>query len=159
MVSMLSIFNLSTGGALDTNKILAVVLVTCVVLYAIVWIIKYVLFKIRIREFEVAMIRFPNYADVRYKMAEVYYGFGDYANAEKYYREALDIYPYNAPVKLKLAMLVYENRGDADEAMRLFAEMRFAVDVEHRTALIIDNYLKANKLYDAFKARYSPSRP
>lgn len=144
-------------GSFNTNKILLAILSTCLFLYLLIWVIKYIMFRTRLKHFEIAMIKFPNYADVRYKIAEIYYNYGEYELAERYYRETLAIYPYNTAAKIKLAMLLIEYRGNAVEAFKLFAEMRFAVDVEHRAAVIIDNYLKSKKLYDKFRAAHAPT--
>jgi len=158
---MFNIFSFITPylspGYFDTNKILMVVLSTCLFLYLVIWAIKYAMFKVRLKHFEVAMIRFPNYADVRYKIAEIYYNYGEYELAERYYRETLSIYPYNTAAKIKLAMLLIEYRGNVPEAFKLLAEIRFAADVEHRAAVVIDNYLKGKKLYDKFRAAHSPA--
>ncbi len=146
-----------SDGSFNTNKILTVIFSTCLFLYTVIWIIKYIMFKIRLKHFEIAMIKFPNYADVRYKIAEIYYNYGEYALAERYYRETLAIYPFNNAAKIKLAMLLIEYRGNVMEAFKLLAEIRFAADVEHRAAVIIDNYLKSKKLYDKFRAAHAPA--
>lgn len=146
-----------SDGSFNTNKILLVVFSTCLFLYIIIWAVKYTLFRMRLKQFEIAMIRFPNYADVRYKIAEIYYNYGEYGLAERYYKETLAIYPYNTAAKIKLAMLLLEYRGNVMEAFKLFAEIRFATDVEHRAAVIIDNYLKGKKLYDKFRAAHAPA--
>jgi len=153
------IFNLRPAAGFDHNQILAIVIGTCLVLYALLYIFNFFVHRAKVRNLEIAMARFPNYADVRYKIAEVYYNYGDYANAEKYYKEALDIYPYNSSIKIKLAMLIMENKKDEELAFKIFAEVRFAVDAEPRAKYIIDTYLKEKKLYDKFHAGYAQKSP
>jgi tetratricopeptide (TPR) repeat protein len=132
------------------NQIAVAVIGTCIMLYILLLIFNYFVHRAKIKNLEIAMARFPNYADVRYKIAEVYYNYGDYDNAAKYYKEALVIYPYNSSIKIKLAMLILERRKDVETAFKMLAEVRFAVDAEPRAKFIIDNYLKEKKLYEKF---------
>ncbi len=134
----------------DYNYITIVVLTTCFLLYLLLFIFRYFVHKIKVKNLEIAMVRFPNYADVRYKIAELYFNCGDYDNALRYYKEALAIYPYNTSVQIKLAMLMLEYKKDEKTAFDIFARVRFAVDAEPRAKCIIDNYLKEKKLYEKF---------
>gem|GEM_PF-5547709 len=144
---------------LDYNAILVAVIGTCLILYVFIFIFKYLVYRMKIKNLEIAMVRFPNYADVRYKIAEVYYNYGDFKSAEKYYRESLEIYPFNSAVKIKLAMLVLEGKNDIDGAFEIFAQIRFAVDCEPRARFVIDRYLKEKKLYDKFQSKYGSRNP
>jgi len=132
------------------NQIVVAVIGVCVLLYILLLIFNYFVHRAKIKNLEIAMARFPNYADVRYKIAEVYYNYGDYANASKYYKEALVIYPYNSSIKIKLAILTLEKQKDVETAFKMLAEVRFATDAEPRAIFIIDNYLKEKKLYEKF---------
>ncbi|MEZ7892344.1 MAG: hypothetical protein QMC67_11405 [Candidatus Wallbacteria bacterium] len=138
----------------DVKFILLVVFGTCFVLYLIIWLIQYIIHRIQIRNLEIAMVRFPNYADVRYRIAEAYYSYGDYENAEKYYRETINIYKFNVPAKIKLAMLLLDYRNNIEEAFAFLAQARFMDNPERRAVVIIDNYLKGKKLYEQFYAKY-----
>lgn len=147
------------AGGFDHTQILAIVIGICLGAYVLIVIAGFFIHRAKIKNLEIAMARFPNYADVRYKIAEVYYNYGDYDNAAKYYKEALDIYPYNSSIRIKLAMLLLEHKKDEDSAFKMFAEVRFAVDAEPRARYIIDAYLKEKKLYEKFHAGYAEKSP
>ncbi len=150
MDSILRFTGYNAAEGFNYNQIAVAIIGTCIALYILLLIFNFFLHRAKIKNLEIAMARFPNYADVRYKIAEVYYNYGDYANAARYYKEALVIYPYNSSIKIKLAMLILEQQKDLEAAFKMFAEVRFAVDAEPRAKYIIDSYLKEKKLYEKF---------
>lgn len=147
------------AGGFDHNQILAIVIGICLGAYALIFIANFFIHRAKVRNLEIAMARFPNYADVRYKIAEIYYNYGDFDNAAKYYKEALDIYPYNSSIRIKLAMLTLEHFKNEELAFKMFAEVRFAVDAEPRAKYIIDTYLKEKKMYEKFHAGHAGKSP
>jgi len=77
-----------------TNIVLLAGLVLILAIYAVIEGISRILFFKRLRELEVAMVRFPNYADVRAQIGALYYSHGYLDKAKNYYYEALKIYNY-----------------------------------------------------------------
>jgi len=142
------------GDAFSTQHLILVVFSTCLVLYTIIGLVKFILYRIRLRDLEIAMTRYPNYADVRYKIAEVYYNYGKYDLAERFYREALSIYQYNNLVRIKLGMMLIDHKEMIEEGFAELARVRFASDVDKKSKFIIDSYLMQKNLYDKFHSKH-----
>lgn len=150
-------FNGLGGQTFSTQYILSVIFVTCFVLYLIIGIFKFILYRMRLRDLEIAMIKFPNYADVRYKIAEVYYNYGKFDLAERFYREALSIYQYNNMVRIKLGMLLIDQMEKTDEGFAELARVRFGTDSDKKAKFVVDSYLVQKNLYDKFHSKYGQS--
>lgn len=155
MEKLFTWLKLEPHHVLDHKFLLTIIIGICCLGYALIYLVKYIIYKTKIKNLEIIMAKFPNYADVRYKIAEIYYNHKDYDNAIRYYKEALEIYPYNQLIKIKLAILLIEHKKDINSAFKLFAEIRFAPDCSLQSKNFIDKYLKNNNFYEQFYNEFS----
>lgn len=115
-----------------------------------------IVFYRRLRELEVAMVRYPSYADVRAQLASLHYKYGHVIQAKKYYYEALKIYQYYNYARLKLGLLCLEQH-EADEAMHHFRRIRNDAAADEAMQGLLEGLLREKGLMEAYLRE--PERP
>lgn len=120
-------------GAHEIGFVLLLAVAVAGAVYAVFVGASRLMFARRLHELEVAMARYPSYADVRAQLASLYYSYGYIAKAKQYYYEALKIYPFYMYARLKLAMVCLDHQSP-DEALYHFRRIR--IDAEQDPAMV-----------------------
>jgi len=108
-----------------------------------------IFFLKRLRELEVAMVRYPNYADVRAQIASLYYSHNYLIEAKRYYYEALKIYPYYHYARLKISLICFEE-NNYEEAMHHLKKLRVNASHDHVMIDLIVKLVKEKSLYKEY---------
>lgn len=130
MIGNLAISELS---ARELNLVLLFAVAGAGAVYAVIVGFSRIMFARRLRELEIAMARYPSYADVRAQLASLYLSYGYVTKAKQYYYEALKIYPFYLFARLKLAMVALDHQCP-DEALYHFRRIR--IDAEQDPAMV-----------------------
>ena len=124
--------------------------------YAVIVGASQIIFYKRLRALEIAMVRYPSYADVRAQLASLHYNYGRIVEAKKYYYEALKIYPFYGYARLKLGLLCLE-RNEPDEAMHHFRRIRTDAGGDEGIMPLLESLLREKGLMETYLA--DPERP
>jgi tetratricopeptide (TPR) repeat protein len=118
-------------------------------IYAIYGGIMQLIFVKRMKELEVAMVRYPNYADVRAQLASLHYRYGHFKQAKIYYYEALKIYKYYHYARLKLALICLDLK-EMDEAMHHLRKIRIDCGQDQTMLDLIAKMTKEHNIHETY---------
>ncbi len=117
--------------------------------YAVAVGVSHLVFKRRLHELEIAMARYPNYADVRAQLAALYYSHGYIRKAKQYYYEALKVYPFYLYARLKLALVCAE-ANEPDEALWHFRRIRIDAAEDPNMRRLVEDLMREKGLMEAY---------
>lgn len=118
-------------------------------LYAVYAGLLRILYHKRLHELELAMTRYPNYADVRAQIAGLHYRYGYKMEARRWYYDALKIYRYYHYARLKLGLLCLE-LNHPEEALHHFRTMRRDASDDEAMMRLIESLMKDKDLYEQY---------
>ncbi len=134
---------------INLNMVLLVSLSLAGAVYSVIIGISRILFLNRLKTLELAMVRYPNYADVRAQLGSLYYSYGYLVESKKYYYEAIKIYPYYHYARLKLGLICLDT-AELDEAMHHFRKIRLEASHDENMISLLEKLMKEKLLYDEY---------
>jgi tetratricopeptide (TPR) repeat protein len=118
----------------------------------VAWVYREWRFHAMISSLEALVVKFPNYADVRGKLADAYMSRNYIEKAEQFYKDAIKIYPFYVYAHFKLGFL-YHKEGRCDEMFEEFWQvLEREYDDKSLRKLVEDAILEAG-YWDKYQAR------
>lgn len=148
-------FSLQDLTVREIGLVLLLAIAVAGAIYAIMVGVSRLMFARRLRELEIAMARYPSYADVRAQLASLYYSYGYVKKAKQYYYEALKIYPFYLYARLKLALLSLEHQCP-DEALYHFRRIRIDAEQDPTMVQLVEGLLREKGLIAEYLKDPSP---